>query len=144
MRVLTILAALLFTHTFTTYAGEGDVTFKKTKLVLIDDDGDTKEIKVNVIFKDDRLHIRVKNRKYIAQNQTIPYSVMENLIYERSKHRRLVLVSKRKHHWFSFDYQIPSYSKRTVLLRLDKSEERLFRKIVPQRTGKELEVLLED
>ncbi|MGA1196776.1 MAG: hypothetical protein ACO36I_09795 [Candidatus Latescibacterota bacterium] len=56
----------------------------------------------------------------------------------------LMLFSKRKHHWFSFNYEDENEKKQSVLLRLDKKEERLYRRIVPTLTGLELKEIIED
>ena len=78
---------------------------------------------------------------------------MSDLTYERSKHSRivsaillspLVLFSKRKHHWLSWNFTDKKGEKHSVLLRIDKKEERIYRKQVPAITGLELETVIED
>ena len=78
---------------------------------------------------------------------------MSHLTYERSKHSRVVasilvspwtLLSKRKHHWFSWSYVDGEGVKRFALLRIDKEEQLIYRHRVPVLTGLELESVIEE
>ena len=129
-----------------------DTAFKKTKIVVVED-GKTKEIQSLITWKASEVVIEVKEKKFKDLSVTVPYSQMSDLTYERSKHSRmaaallispLMLFSKRKHHWFSFNYVNANEKKQSILLRVDKKEERLYRRIVPTLTGLELEEIIED
>jgi hypothetical protein len=132
-----------------------DVVFKKSKVVVFapGKDGETeqKERKALVTFGDDKVVIQGLKTEYAVRTE-IPYTSITQTIYERSSHSRvatailfspLALFVKRKHHWFTFSYTAPDSSAQTLLLRLDKKDEKRFRQVSPQRTGAKLETIVE-
>ena len=83
---------------------------------------------------------------------TINYSDMGDLLYERSEHTRGIekaliapwtLLWKGKQHWLSFNYSGPDSTKKSVLLQLDKDEQRYIRQALSQKTGKHIETIIE-
>jgi hypothetical protein len=75
------------------------------------------------------------------------------LEYSNSKHWRvaaailfspLTLFSKRKHHYFSFTFEKNGGERDAVILRIDKKEEKSYRKRVPQSTGLKLTVIADE
>lgn len=133
----------------------GDLTFKKTKVVAIEGDK-TKEIKAIITWGQDKVTVKLQKfkdrRKYADLEGTFLYKQMSDLTYERSKHSRiataillspLVLFSRRKHHWFSWNYVNDDGKKSSVLLRIDKKEEKIYRRQVPNLTELELEEIIE-
>ena len=105
-----------------------------------------------VTFTDNELIIQGKNKKHYGRIE-IPYDTITGITYEKSKHWRvasailltpLTLFSRRKHHWFSIAYVSADSTSETVFLRLDKKEESMFRQVAPQKTGKKLEIIIED
>lgn len=132
-----------------------DIVFKKSKVMVFDPnkDGEMEQIerKALVTFEKSSVVIQGIKEEY-AKHTEIPYATITQMLYERSSHSRVaaaILISpfalfvKRKHHWFTFSYTAPDSSSQSILLRLDKKEEKLFRQIAPQRTGVKLETIVE-
>ncbi len=130
--------------------------FRKSKIVVVDGEK-TRERKAVVTWSDSFVTLRFKDgnvsARYPRHEGVFRYDRMSGMVYERSKHSRIVsaillspltLFSKRKHHWFSWNYVDADSSKRSILLRIDKKEERLYRRQVPILTGLELETIIED
>lgn len=148
---LMAIAALVLVASPCAYAE--DLTFKKTKIVVVDGDK-TKQVPVIVTWSDSTVSFRLKKSsdlaKYGQVEREIPYSGMSNLTYEHSKHWRvasaillspLTLFSRRKHHWFSFEYKDESGKSDAVVLRIDKKEELIYRRRVPALTGLKLDIV---
>lgn len=129
-----------------------DVVFKKSKVVIFRKDSDkSDERKVLITFGDSTVIIQGQDRKYKERTE-IAYDKISKILYERSSHSRvaaailvspLALFMKRKHHWFTFHYEIEDSTKTAILLRLDKKDEKRFRQSAPVKTGKELEQIIE-
>ena len=154
-RVVTV-AVLLVAFVVMGIAEARDLVFKKTKIVVIAGDK-THEKKAVVTWGDSTVVVRFQSGKdaarYPGYEGVFRYDRMSDMVYERSKHSRIAtaillspiaLFSKRKHHWFSWNYVDADSSKRSVLLRIDKKEERLYRRQVPILTGLKLETVIED
>lgn len=127
-----------------------NIVFKKTKIVHTTDDGE-KEIQAIVTWSDDHVSITPKSKKerkqYPELTMEIPYTKMFDLEYSNSRHWRvaaallvspLTLFSKRKHHYFSFAYEKGEGKRDAMILRVDKKEEKTYRKRIPLITGLEL------
>ena len=147
---LTVLIALLPIHVLA-----ADVVFKKSKLVVFEPNkkGETeqKEKKALITFGDSSVVIQGLKEDNSTRTE-IPYSSITQMLYERSSHSRvtaailispLALFMKRKHHWFTFNYTDADSARQSILLRLDKKDEKRFRQITPQRTGLELKTLVD-
>ena len=132
------------------------LVFKKTKIVVFDGE-ETKERKAIVTWGDSTVTLRFKDGddsvRYAGIEGTFRYDQMSGLTYERSKHSRIaaallvtpfLIFSKRKHHWFSWNYIEADSSKRSILLRIDKKEEKIYRNQVPTLTGLKMETIIED
>ena len=133
-----------------------DLIFGKSKVVVIDR-GKTKQVKAIVAWGDSTVSLRFKDGddsvRYPEYEIIVRYDRMSDLTYSHSKHWRVVsaillspltLFSRRKHHWFSWNYVDDAGKKHSVILRIDKKEEKLYRRHVPVLTGLELETETED
>ena len=133
-----------------------DLIFGKSKIVVIDR-GKTKQVKAIVAWGDSTVSLRFKDGddsvRYPEYESIVRYDRMSGLTYSHSKHWRVVsaillspltLFSRRKHHWFSWNYVDDAGKKHSVILRIDKKEEKLYRRHVPVLTGLELEIETED
>ena len=133
-----------------------DLVFGKSKIVVLDR-GKTKQLKAIVSWGDSTVSLRFKDGddsvRFPEYEGTIRYDRMSDLTYSHSKHWRvasaillspLTLFSRRKHHWFSWNYVDDAGKKHSVILRIDKREEKLYRRHVPALTGLELEIEKED
>lgn len=132
-----------------------DVVFKKSKVVVFEtnDKGEMgqDEKEALITFGDKTVTIQGLKTDYATRTE-IEYAKIDQMIYERSSHSRvaaailispLALFVKRKHHWFTFHYTGEDSTNKSILLRLDKKDEKAFRQIAPQRTGKEVETIIE-
>ena len=130
-----------------------DVHFKKTKIVVLKDDGEsTKEQDCDLAFTDADT-IVVKHRKRDDEvYATIPYAAITGMTYERSKSPRaktaiflspLALFSSGKKHWLTIEYSTPDGRNDYVLLRLDKNEQQRIQAEAKARTNMEIESLVE-
>lgn len=156
MRSLSYGVSLLMVIGF--WAGSAkanDLIFKKSKIV-IHFGGKIKEKKALVTWGNSTVTVRFKNSKdrnrYPGYEGIFLYNRMSNLTYERSRHSRIVATLilsvwaqfiPRKHHWFSWDYVDVGNDIRTVLLRIDKKEQELYRQKVPVITGLPLKINIE-
>lgn len=133
-----------------------DLVFNKTKILRITGNGE-KEIQATVRWGNGYVAITPKSQLereiYPDLTMRVPYSSMSNLEYSNSKHWRVAaailfspwtLFSKRKHHYFSFTYEKGAGKRDAVILRIDKKEEKSYRKRVPLITGLELTELAEE
>jgi hypothetical protein len=143
-----------------------DVVFEKSRLVLFSEDSKGNwadvEKKAKVVFGDSivivtgyvKMDIGEGRPQDVATDRhTIPYSSVTYMEYERSTHSRVAaailltpwaLLSKRKHHWFTIQYTPDGDSTSTsVLIQLDKREEKPFRRIARDRVGVEVTNLIE-
>ena len=154
--IAAFLVAALLAPLAAAAVGTGDLVFKKTKIVVFEGEK-THEKKAIVTWGEKSVTLQFKNgmdrNRYPEYEMTCAYDKMSDLAYERSKHSRiatailispLALFSKRKHHWLSWNFEDDKGEKRSVLLRLDKKEERIYRQRVPNLTGLELAVNIED
>ncbi len=146
-----LAGGLAFFILFGNLAAAEDVAFEKTKIVIDKEGGKSNQYPVIVDFTDTTLVITGKKEDY-PDTTTVHYESINDLIYERSKHKRGVvgilltpftLFSKRKNHWFTISYDTPDTT-RSILLKLDKKEEESFREVAKTKIGMELEVILED
>lgn len=157
-RILKIIAlSLLTTSVLAVGIAEArGLVFKKTKIVVFESDK-TKERKAIVTWSDSTVTLRFKDAddsvRHPGIEGTFRYDQMSGLTYERSKHSRIaaallvtpfLIFSKRKHHWLSWNYVEADSSKRSILLRIDKKEEKIYRSQVPILTGLEMETIVED
>ena len=114
-----------------------DLVFRKSKIVVVEGEK-TRERKAVVTWSDSIVTLRFKDgndsARYPGSEGVYRYNRMSDMVYERSKHSRIVsaillspltLFSKRKHHWFSWNYVDADSSKGSILFRIDKKEERL-------------------
>ena len=129
-----------------------DVVFKKSKVVVF--------LKITLSqmkrkhsshFGDSLVAVQGLSDDYSLRTE-IPYDKIQTMIYERSAHSRiaaailinpLALFIKRKHHWFTFHYELEDSTKASILLRLDKKDEKRFRQVAPVRAGKNVENIIE-
>ena len=136
-----------------------DLIFGKSKIVVVDRDGKTRQKKKKAIvaWGDSTVSLRFKDGddsvRYREYEGIIRYDSMSDLTYSHTKHWRvasaillspLTLFSRRKHHWFSWNYVDDAGKKHAVILRIDKREEKLYRRHVPLLTGLELEIEMEN
>lgn len=133
-----------------------DLVFGKSKIVVIDR-GETKQKKVIVTWGDSTVSLRFKDGddsiRYPGYEGIIRYDRMSDLTYSHSKHWRVVsaillspvtLFSRRKHHWFSWNYVDDADKKHSIILRIDKKEEKIYRRQVPLLTGLELKTEIDN
>ncbi len=131
------------------------MTFMKSKIVIIDDDK-TYEKKAIIKWGYDKVTVKFQSHEsrfnYPEYEVTSDYDKISDLTYERTSHWRvvsailwlpLVLFSKRKHRWFSWNDKDAEGNKRSVLLRIDKNEEKIYRRQVPSITGLELSLIID-
>ncbi len=124
-------------------------TFKKTK--LMEQQGDKlKELDCDLIFTDDAF--RVTDNKQRADYVRIPYSDVEEIVYEKSSHPRwktavfltiFALLSKGKKHWLTVTYKDADEAKFTIL-KLDKNDYRQIIALSETKTGKKVQWVVED
>lgn len=128
-----------------------DVLFKKSRLVITKDDGDSDEEKAHVSFTDDA-RLRVTDKKGKKVWADIPYADIHELTYERSTHPRaktaifispFALFSKGKKHWLTVSYA-KGEDKDFLLLRLDKKEYQRLLATAEARTGVDVERVVEE
>ena len=135
-----------------------DVVFKKSKVVVFSD-SKSDEKKALVTFGDSSVVIqgyadgwREREEEHYPLRTEIAYDKIHKMIYERSDHSQiaaailinpLFLFVKRKHHWFTFHYELEDSTKTFILLRLDKKDEKWFRKVAPTKIGKDVENIIE-
>ena len=130
-----------------------DVIFKKSKVVVFpkDSDSKSKEEKAFITFGDSMVVVQGITDDYAART-SIPYKKIDQMIYERSSHSRiaaaillspLALFIKRKHHWFTFHYELEDSTKAFLLLRLDKKDEKRFRQVATVKTKRDVENIVE-
>ena len=129
-----------------------DIIFKKSKVVVFsENNSNSKEKKAFVTFGDSTVVIQGIADDY-TDRTLIPYNKINQMIYERSSHSRiaaailltpLALFVKRKHHWFTFHYELEDSTKVFMLLRLDKKDEKRFRQVAPAKVKKNIENIIE-
>jgi len=130
-----------------------DAHFKKTKIVVVSNNGeDTDERDCNLVFQDDRT-IVVRHRTASDEvYATIPFTAIRSMTYERAKSPRvktaiflspLALFSPGKKHWLTIEYTTPDGGNSYVLLRLDKNEQQRIQAEAQARTGMDVERLVE-
>ena len=130
-----------------------DVIFKKSKVVVFPEDSDSKskEQKAFVTFGDSMVVVQGTTDDYVDRT-LIPYKKIDQMLYERSSHSRIaaaILLSpfalfvKRKHHWFTFHYELEDSTKAFLLLRLDKKEEKRFRQVATVKAKRNVENIIE-
>ena len=129
-----------------------DVVFKKSKVVVFSEDNSkSDEKKALITFGDSLVVVQGLSDDYSLRTE-IAYDKIHTMIYERSSHSRiaaailinpLALFMKRKHHWFTFHYELEDSTKASILLRLDKKDEKRFRQVAPVRVGKNVENIIE-
>ena len=126
----------------------GDVKFKRSKVVVVENDG-IKEREASMTLSDSDIVVAGRFNYHVITR--IPYNEITGLVYEQSTHPRvaaaifltpLILFTKGTHHWFSIKYTPMGGKPETMLLRLDKSEQRVFRNLFEQKTGKKIEVVI--
>ncbi len=157
MRVPALPLVLLLSATLSAAAAHalGNLEFNKSKMVVVVD-GKSKELPATVKWGSDAVSITWYTYGIYevvpCDSVTIPYRKMSNLTYEYTTSRRvaaallvspLMLFSKRKSHWVSFDFYDQGHHKDNVTLRIDKSEVQAYKKMVPARCGLDLKVLEE-
>ena len=134
-----------------------ETLYSERARIAVIDRGETKEKKAIVAWGDSTVSLRFKDGedsvRYPGYEVIIRYDRMSDLTYSHSKHWRVVsaillspvtLFSRRKHHWLSWNYVDDAGKKHSVILRIDKKEEKLYRRQVPVLTGLELKIETEN
>jgi len=132
------------------FATGPNIAFPGTKFV----DAKGHETEANLIFDSNQKSLVVLvAAKAFAE---IPYSSIDKVSYEYSKHHRLeqgaivmvaslgagavVMLTKSKSHWLYVDYHEGVVAK-TLVLRMDKKEYKQILQTAKAETGKEVEVM---